>query len=411
MFDFVFKYFLLFPKILITGHWGILIGEIFLISYLAFSAVTNKKAGRSTIVPVYFSFIAYYVFISSILASVGWGIIPTHAIFYMIRILLYLGVFIWAYDYSRRVSCENAYIVKKVFNSQFIFHFFVCLLIMVVYYVNNHPSANKIMWGYEVGLRMIPLAGLIIDFNSFFFLKAISGSGNLLSTWALAIMVLNHNLGTVKSKRLIFIICVLTVLLTVSRGGFLTLVLYIIYSQSSGIRYKVSLKSLIVLLLFVTGLIAYFSYSQENPLPNIFDRLTNTYEEGNFDGSSQGRLDNYIILLENWISHWNYILFGFGFDEETLLLATNQTVVESFFLQVLVCSGLIGIALLFIFYYCVFKYRKQNFWFKCLWEFILFQSIIQWTITGGDFLAPHALYIVLTLIGFGAAEKKRLTAI
>jgi len=100
------------------------------------------------------------------------------------------------------------------------------------------------------------------------------------------------------------------------------------------------------------------------------------------------------------------IFFGYGFDKKGMEILTGLIVVESLFLSILVGSGIIGIFLLFLFYLHTFTYRIKNYWYKCLWEFLVFQSIIMWTITGGDFFAPHATYIILSLIGFGFAESK-----
>ncbi len=405
MLDFFFRYFLVFPKIQFLNHWGILIGELALLLYLFLYAPFAKEKIKlhSTIVS-YYLFVIYFTLVSSSITALIFGFFPTHSILYVSRLILCFGLFVWAYNYYPKIP-DNALIVRKVYNKPFYIHFAICIVIMIFYYTQYKPSANLILWGYEVGLRMIPLAGLVIDTDSFFFLKAVSGSGNLLAGWSLALLILNFNLKKTDRSQWLVVFAILTVLLTISRGGFLTMSLYFVYVYFKEFDFKISIRTLVGSIVFLTLMILYFSLSNEIPLPNIFERLTNTYDGGGFDGSTQGRLDNYIQLLSAWITKLHYIIFGFGFDENALLITANATVVESYFLEVLVCSGLIGTLLFAIFYLMIFVNRRNNFWYKCCWEFLLFQSIVQWTVTGGDFLAPHATYIFLTFMGFGLASS------
>jgi hypothetical protein len=404
MFDFFFRYFLVFPKILISGHWGILIGEIVSLFFFLAFLCRRRKISTSPQILGYYGFVTYYVLGSSVIAALHFGFFPAHSVLYFARLLLLFTLFLWSFEYYQKTESDSK-VIELVYNRPFIVHFIICLVIMLAYYSTHSPTANEIMWGYEVGLRMIPLAGLVIDFDSFFLLKAISGSGNLLSGWALAILIVNLNREGGRINRTVVMVAVMSVLLTVSRGGFLTMGLYLFYTFVRSFRFKISVKSFIVTLIFIAGLFAYFSFSEETPLPNIFSRLDITYQGGDLDGSSQGRLDNYVVLFNSWTRHWYYIVFGFGFDEQAVWVASQQTVIESYFLQVLFCSGLIGVSLLILFYLLAFIRRRSNFWYRCFWEFLFFQSLISWTITGGDFLAPHASYIFLTFLGFGFAKS------
>lgn len=387
------------------SHWGILFGEAMLVLYLVSYMLRRKSIHLSSTGTLYYAFTIYFIFVSSVLSALVLWYLPVHSTLYIMRLMLYVALYLWAFEYYVKVNSDSE-ILDRVYNKPFVVHFIVSLIIMVAYYLTHSPTANEIMWGYEVGLRMIPLAGLIVDFDSFFFLKAISGSGNLLSGWALAILIINLNQGVGNFKKTIVILAVLTVLLTVSRGGFITMSLFLLYFFTKNLSLKVSPKTILVVLVFVGGLVTYFTFSKENPLPNIFDRLSITYEGGKFDGSTQGRLDNYIDLLESWISNPFFIIFGFGYDEVAVLLASRQTVVESFFLQVLFCSGLVGLVLLFGFYLFALLNRTRNFWYRVLWEFLIFQSIISWTVTGGDFFAPHATFLFMTFLGFAAADGR-----
>lgn len=404
MVDFLFKYFLLFPKILITGHWGILIGEIILTIYLAAYFFSKNVIRVNSPWVVYYAFITYFILLTSLIAGVAFSYVPQHAILYYVRLTLYAGVFLWAIEFYKKINSDYE-LVAKVFNRPFVIHFIICLVIMVLYYGTHSPSRSDILWGYEVGLRMIPLSGLVIDFDSFMFLKAISGSGNLLSGWALAILILNFNLGKNKTRTRMTLIAVSAVLLTISRGGFLTIALFLVYIFFKNFNFKVNLKPFLFATVFALGLIIYFSFSKETPLPNIFERLTDTYQTGKLDYSSQSRLDNYIALFEAWHQKIRYIVFGFGFDEGALYKASNQIIVESFFLEVLFCGGIIGLFALALFYIVAYLNRRKNYWYSSLWMFLVFQSIVSWTITGGDFFAPYATYIFMAFMGFGYARE------
>jgi hypothetical protein len=405
MFDFFFKYFLLFPKLQVWSHWGILIGEIVMIFYLlSYVAKRNSIRVNSGIV-VYYIFTGYFVLISSLIAGFFFSYVPLHSIFYFIRLVLYLAIFLWAMEYYRKHASDNS-IIKDVFNRPFTVHFIICFFIMIVYYSTHSPSTFEILWVYQLGIRMIPLAGLVIDMDSFMFLKAISGSANLLSGWALAILILNFNFGEKQGRIQIVIVAIATILLTVSRGGFLTIVIYLVYVWLKRFDFKISIKPFLIGAAFLTALILYFSLAKETPLPNIFDRLTNTYESGTLDASSQGRFDKYSVMFNAWSEKLRYVILGLGFDEEIRLMAANETIIDSFFLEVLFCSGIIGIAIFPCIYIYAFLKRKQNYWYKSLFEFLIFQSIVSWSITGGDFLAPHATYILMTFLGFGYASEK-----
>lgn len=406
MFDFFFKYFLLFPKILVWGHWGVLIGEIVLTLYLISYFTKREFIKINSGVLAYYAFTGYFVLLSSLVAGFFFSYIPIHAIFYFTRLVLYLALFLWAVEYSNKINSEEL-ILRKVFNRPFSIHFIISFLIMIVYYSTHSPTTHEILWVFQVGIRMIPLAGLVIDFDSFMFLKALSGSANLLAGWALAILILNFNTEKRKERAQIVVLAIATVLLSVSRGGFLTIVLYLMYIFFKDFNFKVSTRSFLIGAAFLAVLLAYFSFSKETPLPNIFDRLTNTYESGTLDASSQGRLDKYTVLYNAWHQKLRYIIFGMGFDEETRYLAANEIVIDSFFLEVLFCGGIIGIIIFPIFYLYSFLKRRKNIWYKSLFEFLIFQSIISWSVTGGDFLAPHATFIFMTFMGFGYASEMK----
>lgn len=404
MVEFFFKYYLLFPKIPLSPMWGILLGEIFLLFYLPYYLFTRKKIRVPSLMFVYYAFVIWHIFISSMLSAAIVGFLPTHSSLYIFRMALYVGLFFIAFEQYDRYQL-NADIVKKIYNRPFVIQFWFGALIVAVYYATHSPTTSDIMWVYEVGLRMIPNAALHIDFDSFFFLKAVQGAGNLLAGWALAILILNKNQPSLSRSTGIVWIAVGTVLLTLSRGGFLTVMLYLVYLRVMRRDYKVSYKLVAGSAVLLVGAIIYFFVAREKPLPNIFARLDITFSGNTFDSSSLSRFSNYATHMKTWLSQWYYVFIGYGFDKKGMELLTGLTVVESLFLSVLVGSGIIGFFLMTILYLSMYLKRVRNYWYRCLWEFIFFESILMWTITGGDFFAPHAAYIMMTFIGFGFAEQ------
>jgi O-antigen ligase len=160
------------------------------------------------------------------------------------------------------------------------------------------------------------------------FLKALTGSANLLSGWALAILILNFNFEKRKNTVLIVLIAITVILLSVSRGGFLTMVIFLVYVFFKEFNFKISVKPLFIGVFFLLLLLTYFLLSQKFPLPNIFERLTNTYDSGTLDSSSQLRLDKYAGLYDVWHQKLRYIVMGFGFDEEIVILNAKETVID-----------------------------------------------------------------------------------
>jgi hypothetical protein len=253
---------------------------------------------------------------------------------------------------------------------------------------------------------MIPNAGLTIDTASPpFYLKPVGGSGNLLCSWSLAVLIIVNEFQGLKANKWLLTAVIVTVLLSLSRGGAVTLALYFLYTFAVRGKMRLSIKLLSFVVIAVLTLF-FLLASNSITLPNILERFSITYEGGVFDASTQGRLVNYINLLSVWSSDFGFVLWGVGFDDTTLRLNTGEHIVESFFLQVLVCSGLIGVLVLGIYFLMAFHARVKNKWFAALWQFLLFESIVQWSVTGGDFYSQHVIFVSMTLIGFGLAENR-----
>jgi hypothetical protein len=409
LFEFFFKYFLLFPKIQLGGgqddsSFGILIGEIVLSLYCLFLVLFNSRILVKLPPVILYVFILYFILISSVLQTPLTGMVPVMSALYFFRICIYIGIYVFCYHYNTAASNEQ--IIQKFFISPYRLQFFLGTLIVVAYYLTHAPTLNEIMWNYNTGLRLIPFGGMAIDKDSFFFLRPIGGgSGNLLCSWSLAILILVDNFD-LKKNRPIIIIVVATVLLTLSRGGAFTIFIYIVYMLLRKNILSVSLLLRLAVFAAIVFLVLDYSGGKLSIISNIFSRIQGTFEGGNLDPSSMGRIKNYIDVTTPWVKSPFFILFGMGYDEGILEHYTGQSIVESFLLQVIVSSGIIGTILFILFYYAAYQLSKVNLWFDSLWKFLIFESLIQWSITGGDFFSPHVLFVIMAMFGFGYREVK-----
>lgn len=409
MFEFFFKYFLLFPKIQLGGEdaysgFGILIGEIVLIFYLIRFLVFHRRILLNVPLAILIFFLFYFIFLSSLLNWPFADVFPLMSGIYFFRILLYVSIFIFCSNYT---EIDHKLLGNRFFITPF---FLQCLggtLIVVAYYLTHEPTMGEILWEYDTGLRLIPFAGLSINREAFFFLMPIGGgSANLLASWALGVLI---QADQSKSERINFVILIvlLTVALSMSRGGLLTIVFYLVYMSIRD--WRTGARLVLVFALFGI-IIAFFSFLTEDRnsiFENVFTRLAATFGENGLDGSTLGRLENYRSILNVWIENPFFVFFGMGYDEEIMRTYTGYSIVESFILQVLTSSGLFGFAILILFYLAVYKMSGENVWFSCLWKFLVFETILQWSITGGDFVSPHVLFIFMTFLGFGYNELRR----
>jgi hypothetical protein len=409
MFEFFFKYFLVFPKIQLGGEdtysgFGILIGEIFLILYAFRFLLFHRRILLNTPLVVLMVFLAYFIFLSSLLNWPFAEIFPVMSGAYYLRILLYVSLFVFAFNYS---ETDTNLIVQRFYVTPFLIQCVGGTIIVVTYYLTHNPSIGDVLWGYDTGLRLIPFAGLSFNPDAFFFLMPIGGgSANLLASWALAVLIIADQSISQRMNLVIFMV-IFTVALSMSRGGLLTICLYLIYMSLRDWRTGGRLILVFGMLGLIISLFAYLTESENSIFANIFTRLSDTFEQGGLDGSSLGRLENYSKILSVWIESPFFVLFGMGYDEAIMRSYTGYSIVESFILQVITSSGLIGLTGFVLFYVVVYKMSTVNLWFACLWKFLIFESILQWSITGGDFVSPHVLFVFMTFLGFGYNELCR----
>jgi O-antigen ligase len=249
---------------------------------------------------------------------------------------------------------------------------------------------------------MFPIAGLNINLNNLYFLEAKGGSGNLLSSWAIFVLILLTNSRYKHPyKRLCIIIAVLTPFLALSRGGSITVLLYLFFLFLTTKRISAFRKMFISLLVLLFFSVIFGVFKDNISSIPIFYRFANSISEGNIDSSTLQRFNNYGLAFQSFFSNPLHYIFGMGFDKEILTQKMQWSYIESFYLQVLFSSGLIGFALLLLFYAKIFTIRKSNELFYSLWLFIVFESIIMWSITGGDFYSPHVIFLILMTISLG----------
>lgn len=401
--------FLLLPKIPVSATTGIMAGELLLFVATFFVLITNhKEIAFKPLVLLLFTFFTWFVLVSSLINGLVFSSVPISAIVYYIKIVNYFMLFWVAYRLYLNVGFESA---KKVFFNAYLWHYVIAMGIVVFYYATHRPSVGDIMWNYETGLRAIPIAGLTIAPGKFAGLAPVGGgSSNLFVSWSLAFVLIA--IFTKDKRRSLFLLLgFLVPLFGMSRGGILTFVvlfLYLIFISSAYSQMQKMRLSLIMAA--VTGMLVFVISNSSINIPNVFERFSESFESGGkssstFDPSTQGRLENYKLVFDAWSDSPVHVLFGLGMDEEVLIEKTGWGLVESFFLQVLFCSGITGIFLLFMFFFLIYLARKRNVWFYTLWMFILLESLFMWSITGGDFYSSHVMYVIMVLLGYGYAQS------
>jgi hypothetical protein len=233
------------------------------------------------------------------------------------------------------------------------------------------------------------------------------GSSNLLGTWTVFFTLCVIYFEKTKTNRFIFYtFSFLLLLLSQSRGGLLSFMLTLI---ASFFIQKKPFSGFITMCLILFGFIFFYFYyfssiELSTSLP-ILTRLLDSYKEGSFDGSSAARFENYFDIFKIWFSNPVYFMFGLGFDEYILLKITGWSLVESFYLSLLFCGGLISFFIFLYFAFVSYIYRNVNHWFGILFIFIFLNSIINWSITGSDILSVVGLFPILMFSTLGLLKK------
>ncbi len=391
---------LLLPKIPISGNQGILIGEILLALYILTLLIKkNEVIFISSEIVILFVFVTYNILISSMVSGLAESVFPVSAMLYYLRTILYFVLIVCA----QRFTKDDINFFKYYFLTPFFIGSFASLSIMITRYIIDPPSISEILWGYSTGLRNIPICGYALSLNSFLFLKPIGGgSGNLLCSWSIAVFILTHNLtfnSNIKNLRKIylgvFVVSLINIITSFSRGGTLTFLITLLYYvlkdfliKKKGIKFsiKISLISILIVVFIIILMPA-----------TVFDRLLNTFEGNSLDPSSYGRLVNYKTLFLN-IKPSN-LFFGVGFDENISYRLIKMGFSESLYLDILRSAGITGLLFFMVFLILILKNSSHDKFKKSLAEFLILQSIIMWSVTGGDFFSAPVLYFVFLTLG------------
>jgi hypothetical protein len=415
-----FNQFLLFsllvlPKIPLSlsgdrqNQQGILIGEIFLILSLVFNykeiiySVNNKRISKTLL--FFFSVIFFYVLNSSIVSGIYNFVFPSHALFYFLRLSIYLllPISIWVLFKHENTDLFWYGLIKK----SYIIHGALSLTVYLYYFLKFQPSFSASLWTSEVGYRLLPMVGLAFNpLSTDIFYSIGGGSSNLLGTWTvfftLSVIFFEKKK---KNRLLLYSFSFLLLLLSQSRGGLISLVLTLFFSFF--ILKKISsgfiTLGILTFVLFIFFAFYFSSVDLNNTLP-IISRFFDSYKEGSFDNSTTARFENYFDILKIWYSNPVYIFFGIGFDDNILFNVTKWTLVESFYLSLLFSGGLISFILFIFFGFKLYNQRKRNSWLSILFYFILLNSIINWSITGSDILSVVGLFPIIFLSTIGSLK-------
>ena len=270
-------------------------------------------------------------------------------ILYPIRLLLYIFVILTFKYYFNIAKIKNSTIENIV-----IFAFaLTCLVGVFQYFV--YPIARDfyalflkigVNWYYTSDPHINRLVGLYFDPNYFSSILIIP------TTLVFKNLINNKHKSAKISNLLLFLLFVITILLTKSRSGFLGLViilpLLIIYYGKSKKNYFLLL--LLICLIPIALLV----------LPFLNISVVNRILAGVSDWSSQARFWKWQIGFEAFSK---YPIFGIGFNMSkayysTIGLSIVGTGNDSSLIQVLMCSGSIGFILFLMYLIELFKNKN-----------------------------------------------------
>lgn len=386
------QWFLVFPKITLGGHSGVLIGEIILILLLLKSVLFSQFQFRLNTELKLIIFLAFYYFIISNIHFYTVNVTFGGALFFCKIFLILLGYsLIESSGYSSR---ENLFrlIIKPYFLMGI-----ASFIIYVGYKVVLNPSVGEILWGYSLGARLIPTFGLGIDLTAIGLAPVGGGSGNLLGSFSLIALIIILDTNNVKHKKLLVSAIFIFVFLALSRGVLITLILYCIY-------YFLFKKQKFIYFLFMVFIVIAVAVIWGDQI-SLVNRISDTVTSKGLDPSSMARIINYVDGFNAWFSTSYNIIFGIGSDETLLSEKVGAPLIESFYLGLLFSGGLISILIFLIFMALVTYKRNSNIYHRYLFEYLIFQSIIQWTLVGGDFWGPVNMYIMVVL--FALSNQSR----
>lgn len=413
-------FFLVLPKIPFGSaenqfqQQGFLLGEVSVLVYFVYAIVKRDnfqyfKFNRSLIYLLFFLF--YFLIVSSIFSSiVGPLIIPYGSLLYFIRCLLYFLLIVpVSIIYTNCKRCDPDIFFYKLFQKSFLLHFVLSLIVFLFYNRVISPDPAESLWNANVGYRLVPLFGTTFGNSGETFIYSIGGSsGNLFATWALFVLVLVDKFEkNLFNKFFYFIVALFIILLVQSRGAFLTLSFFVLIRFISTRRLSLTNKAFYIFFLFFIS-IPFVKDIDYSSTAGLVSRLSSTFSDGEVDVSTAGRFENYTEIFSTWKSNILFVLWGIGYDSTILEYYTGWTLVESFFLSVLFSSGFFGLILFIVFLVSLYKTKMSTKWSSVLWTFIAVNCVFNWSVTGGDFLSPVVLYIIVlcSMLSVLSRQKK-----
>lgn len=390
------NWFLIFPKLSFNGSSGLLIGEFILFIVLSYNLIKQYRLIVYTNEVFLLTILAFYWFVVGSLFGtyqsppiLGW--------LYFIKIsMVLLSSFLVCFDFS----CDD-YLHKYITKPFFVVSI-SSFIVYVIYYIGTSPSVGDILWGYALGTRLIPIFGMGINVSNFS-LTAIGGaSGNLLGSLSLIALIVVLHEDRYRLKYFYVAGVVFFVSMSMSRGSLITLFLYIFYFLLFKKKSIISLVFFVLLLMFLSLV---FSDSV-----GIITRISDTFTQDGLDPSSLGRLENYYNAYKVWVSTPLTFFWGIGSDESYLTQKIGAGFIESFYLGLIFCCGVFGCLLFSMFIYVVWSRRHRNKYALYLSEYLFFQSLLQWTVTGGDFWGPVNVYVMSVLLGLSSMHVNRVVS-
>lgn len=336
-------------------------------------------------------FLFYFILISSIIQCFSVNQFSIFSIIYFCKLIIYIEI----YFYFKKLKFEQGI---KILLKGYIAFSILSLFIFLYFFYKKIPNAEEILWHYEVGNRLIPIFGLNLRLEYPFFSIANGGSGNLIGTYSSFILLFCMNMKCKNLYKFIISMYILIIsFLSVSRGTIISIIIIFIYSFFYKIKIS-KLKKIMIGLFIICSIIYFLNETYIGQM--ILRRLVETINVKNntLDASSRGRLANYKDFFEVWISQLKYILFGMGFDRNILKIYTGRGFVESFIMQLVFSSGILGVILFCIFIYRIFK-LKNNIFEKSLKEYLIINIFFNWLIVGGDFTGPVNMFILNAVLG------------
>nr|WP_315262500.1 O-antigen ligase family protein [uncultured Limnohabitans sp.] len=381
------NFILIFPKIPF-GDAGILIGEI-LLTCIIIKFFLTRKFIHLPLVSLLVIF-GFYYFLGSNVYKYLMGESITYDFLYFLRFLMFAAL---AYPVSMSRSDTNN--LKKYIIFPFVAVALLSFIIFIYYFITNPPTSfGEILWGYRPGIRLIPIFGLTLDPSGL--IVTGGGSGNLLASLCIIVIIIdshNSNNSFAKKSKFIQLLTPLSVacaIATLSRSAVLT-IFFVLFIE------KLRTRSARVLFFYAFVLLI-FTYSIDEYFP-IFDRLINTFENDELDPSSLARIENYNNSFNAFINNIWFVLFGIGSNANSLYLNIGAPLIESFYLGLFVSTGVVGTAMFFIFAINIYLSSKESTYMLFLFKYLIYESIILWSIGGGDFWGPINLYITSILLG------------